>query len=89
MLINPEEITKSLSNKGWIYLNKKIVKSFEFKSYMKSIEFVQKIAQLAEQCNHHPDIKIEWCKVEISITSHQLDGVTTKCVNLATGIDIL
>ncbi len=47
------------------------------------------IAKIAEQRNHHPDINIGWCKVGISITSHDLGGVTTKCVNLATSIDLL
>ena len=54
---------------------------------MDGIEFVQKIAVLAEAQNHHPDINIGWCKVDISITSHDLGGVSTKCVNLALGID--
>ena len=87
MLISPDEINKSLSPKGWKYTDKKISKSFSFDAYMDGIEFVQKIAVLAEAQNHHPDINIGWCKVEISITSHDLGGVSTKCVNLALGID--
>ena len=87
MLISPDEINKSLSNYGWKYENKKISKSYSFKTYINGIEFVQKIAELAEKNNHHPDIYIGWCKVDISITSHDLGGVTTNCVNLAIGID--
>ena len=89
MLINPDEINKSLSTKKWLYKDKKISKSFEFDSYIESISFVNKVAKVAEQNNHHPDINIGWCKVQISITSHDLGGVTTKCVNLATTIDSL
>ena len=66
---------------------RKISKSFTFDAYMEGIQFVQKIAVLAEAQNHHPDINIGWCKVDISITSHDLGGVSTKCVNLALGID--
>ena len=87
MLISPDEINKSMSNYGWKYENKKISKFFSFKTYINSIEFVKKIAELAEKNNHHPDIFIEWCKVDISITSHNLGGVTTNCVNLAIGIE--
>ena len=87
MLISLDEINKSLSPKGWKYTDKKISKSFSFDAYMDGIEFVQKIAVLAEAQNHHPDIFIGWCKVEISITSHNLGGVSTNCVNLALGID--
>ena len=87
MLISPDEINKSLSSKGWKYVDKKILKSFTFNTYMDGIYFVQKIAELSERNNHHPDISIVWCLVDITITSHDLDGVTTNCVNLATGID--
>ena len=87
MLISPDEINKSLSSSGWQYVTKKIFKSFTFSSYMDGIDFVQKIAELAEMHNHHPDIIISWCQIDINITSHDKGGVTTNCVNLATGID--
>ena len=48
---------------------------------------VNKIAELAEAQNHHPEIFIGYCNVDISISSHDLGGVSTKCVNLALGID--
>ena len=56
---------------------------------MDGIEFVLKIAKLAERNNHHPDIAIGWCQVDISISSHDMGGVTTNCVNLATDIDLI
>ena len=87
MLISPDEIHKSLASHGWDYAEKKISKSFTFDAYMEGIQFVQKIAVLAEAQNHHPDINIGWCKVDIFISSHDLGGVSTKCVNLALGID--
>ena len=87
MLISPDEINKSLSSRGWEYVDKKILKSYKFSAYMNGIDFIQKIAELAELNNHHPDIMIGWCRVDIHITSHDKGGVTTNCVNLATGID--
>ena len=87
MLISPDEIKKSLANRGWEYAAKKILKSYNFNAYMDGINFVQQIAELSERNNHHPEISIGWCLVAINITSHNLGGVTTNCVNLATGID--
>jgi len=89
MLISPEEIKKSLSSSQWQYLNGKIIKKYDFATYMEGVSFVQKIAELAEKHNHHPDIIISHCTIEISISSHQMNGVTTKCVNLATAINTL
>ena len=87
MLISPDEISKSLSSRNWKYSDKKIIKSYTFGTYMEGIDFIKKVAELAERNNHHPDINIGWCKVDVSITSHEMGGVTTNCVNLATGID--
>tara|TARA_Y100001960_G_C14578945_1_gene779713 strand:+ start:60 stop:329 length:270 start_codon:yes stop_codon:yes gene_type:complete len=89
MLISPEEIKKSLSSSKWKYLNGKIIKNYKFNTYMEGVSFAQKIAALAEKQNHHPNIIIGYCTIEISIFSHQMNGVTTKCVNLATTINAL
>ena len=89
MLISPDEINKSLSSKGWNYNNNKITKSFKFDTYMDGIKFMNKAAQLAETHNHHPDMNVSWCGVNVVISSHDLGGVTTKCVNLAMRIDLI
>tara|TARA_B100000029_G_C16954008_1_gene733676 strand:+ start:301 stop:570 length:270 start_codon:yes stop_codon:yes gene_type:complete len=87
MLLHPDEVKKSISTHGWSFSDNKICKVFEFESYLDGVEFINKIAPIAERLNHHPDINLGYCKVEISIHSHDLGGVTTKCINLATSID--
>lgn len=89
MLISPDEINKSLAGKGWTYHDKKIIKSYQFDTYIDGIEFINKTAQLAERHNHHPDMTVGWCKVDIAISSHDMGGVSTKCVNLAIDIDLI
>ena len=87
MLLHPDEVKKSISTYGWDFLDNKISKNFTFESYLDGVEFINKIAPIAERLNHHPDINLGYCKVDISISSHDLGGVTTKCINLATAID--
>ena len=87
MLISIDEIQKSISKKGWDYDNKKLKKTYELKNFSKSIKFVNEIANKANSLNHHPEININFNKVEIEIGSVELNGVTTKCVNLAIQID--
>jgi 4a-hydroxytetrahydrobiopterin dehydratase len=89
MLLSPDEINKSLTNKGWGYNDNEITKSYQFDTYIDGIEFINKVARLAEAHNHHPEIYIRWCKVDVTISSHDMDGVTTKCVNLAMDIDLI
>jgi len=89
MLLSKDEVVKSVSNYGWSYENKKLSKKFKFKTYMEGVDFVNKIATISEKKNHHADIYLTWCEVEINISSHDMGGVTTKCVNLAMDISFL
>jgi 4a-hydroxytetrahydrobiopterin dehydratase len=89
MLISIDEIQKSISKKGWKYDNKKLKKTYELKNFSESIKFVNEIANKANSLNHHPEININFNQVEIKIGSVELNGVTTKCVNLAIQIDNL
>jgi len=67
----------------WNYNNNSISRKYTFDSYMDGIEFVHVLALIAEKQNHHPDILIGWCSVEVNYTSHDLGGVTKKCLNMA------
>ena len=73
----------------WNELNNTITKTFEFNSYLDGIDFVNEVANLAEQENHHPDIEIVYCKVTISLTTHDVGGLTEKDYKLAKLIDDL
>ena len=87
MLLHPDEIQKSISAYGWNFSDNKISKTFEFDTYLGGVEFINKMAPIAERLNHHPDVNLGYCKIQVSIHSHDLGGVTTKCINLATAID--
>lgn len=73
----------------WKEIDKTISKTFEFNSYLDGIDFVNEIANLAEQENHHPDIIIGYCKVAVSLTTHDADEITEKDYRLAKLIDDL
>ena len=73
----------------WNEINSTITKTFEFNSYLDGIDFVNEVANLAEQENHHPDIEIVYCKVTISLTTHDVGGLTDKDYKLAKLIDDL
>ena len=90
ILLSRDDIEKGLTSLyDWKYENKSITKSFAFNSYLDGISFVNKIAEIAEKNNHHPDLYIGWRKVTVTFTSHDLGGVTTKCVDLAIAVENL
>ncbi len=78
---------KKLNN--WSLELNSINKEFEFKEFKESIAFVNKIAEIAEQQNHHPGIIINYGKVRINLTTHHEKALTEKDFQLAEAIDKL
>ena len=74
---------------GWSYAGKAIHRKFTFRSFMPSIDFVNKIAAAAEEAGHHPDITINYSVVTISLSTHSEGGVTGKDFELAQKIAAL
>jgi len=84
MKLTGSEINEKLKElSGWRFKDNSISKIFEFKDFLESIEFVNKVAPIAEELNHHPDIDIRYSKVIISLSTHDEKGVTEKDIQLA------
>ncbi len=75
--------------KGWELQGRKIVKLYEFPSFMPAIDFVNRIAPLAEKADHHPDISINYRRVTLSLSTHSEGGLTLKDFDLAQKIDAI
>ncbi len=87
-MFTPEEISDKLKElPGWVFKDDKLEKLFEFKDFREAMEFVNKVADLAENANHHPEIEIDYNKVELELTSHDSGGVTEKDLELAQSIE--
>jgi 4a-hydroxytetrahydrobiopterin dehydratase len=84
--ISPKQL-KELVN--WSTLDNTIVKSFSFSSFKKAIEFVNQLAIKAEEHHHHPEINIDFNRVNISLTTKDCGEITKKDFVLAQEIDTL
>ena len=83
-ILSIDQINKSLKKiNQWKFNDNMISRSFKFPSYMSGINFVHSLALISEKENHHPDILVGWCEVNVAFTSHDLGGVTEKCVKMA------
>jgi 4a-hydroxytetrahydrobiopterin dehydratase len=80
-----EERLRSLP--GWERDGDEIKKRFTFADFKAAMVFVNRVADAAETADHHPDIKIEYNKVKITLSTHSEGGVTEKDVTLAGQID--
>ena len=73
---------------NWIKKDNQIIKEFSFKNFKEAIDFVNRVATLAEEMNHHPDIIIHGYKnVRLTLTTHSEGKVTDKDYQLAERID--
>lgn len=86
-----DEIGRLLSEiKEWTVVEEhhlhKVYKQHDFKE---SLAFVNRVGELAEQQGHHPDICFGWGRVEITIWTHKIDGLTESDFILAAKIDAL
>jgi 4a-hydroxytetrahydrobiopterin dehydratase len=72
---------------GWSRDGDEITATYELPSFPDAIEFVGRVAALAEAANHHPDIDIRYRKVRVALTTHDQGGITDKDFALAAEID--
>lgn len=88
--LSEEEVkskTKSL-NKDWqIFNNKEMSRVFNFDGFKEAIDFVNKIADIAIEMDHHPAISIDYDKVIIELSTHKVGGLTEKDFDLAGKIE--
>lgn len=73
----------------WELDGKKIVRAFEFEEFSEGIDFVNGVAEIAEEADHHPDIRIKYTKVTLTLTTHDAGGITEADIELAKKIDHL
>ena len=82
-----DEIMAAAERLGWEHRDQKLVRVVERKDFGAAMEFVNTVAMLAESANHHPDIAISWNKVELSLWTHTVGGVTAADVEMAGAIE--
>ncbi len=69
--------------------NKKISRQFKFKNFKEAVEFVNKVANLAEGEGHHPDIHIFYNKVNLELWTHAIGGLSENDFILAAKVNSL
>ena len=87
-LLSPEEISRRLPVlAGWQLEGKTIEKKFRFADFRAAMGFVNRVADLAEVENHHPDILIHYREVTLVLWTHAAGGLTGRDFQLAADID--
>jgi 4a-hydroxytetrahydrobiopterin dehydratase len=76
------------SDAVWRQEGESLVRDYEFRDFAQAISFVNRVADAAEQANHHPDILIHgWNKVRLTLTTHAAGRLTDNDRAMAERID--
>jgi 4a-hydroxytetrahydrobiopterin dehydratase len=71
----------------WPVVDGALERTFAFADFVGSMAFVNRVAELAEEANHHPDIAISWNRVTLRLATHSAGAITEKDHALADRID--
>jgi len=76
---------------GWLLdaTSTKIGKQFTFKNFVEAMEFVKKVAELAESENHHPDILVNYSRVTLTLWTHAIGGLSENDFIVAAKVNTL
>ena len=86
--LSDDEIRAALADlPGWRYERGEIFKQYQFPTFMDAIAFIDRVADRAEELNHHPDIENHYNRVRIGLHTWNEDAVTEKDIQLAHQIE--
>jgi 4a-hydroxytetrahydrobiopterin dehydratase len=89
-LLSEDGITSRLEGSTWRREGQEIVRDWQFKDFGEAMAFVNRVAETAEEANHHPDILVHgWNKVRLSLTNHSAGGLTEADFEMAQKLDQL
>jgi 4a-hydroxytetrahydrobiopterin dehydratase len=85
ILITESQIKKLKSE--WKVVNDKLCKRFKFDSYSDVLDFVNRVGEIAEKQNHHPDMIVKYNEVIVTMFDHEANKISDKCYKFTNAVD--
>jgi len=87
-LLSDDDVRARLATiPGWERQGGEIRKTYAFDSFKAAMAFANRVAEIADAADHHPDILVQYSKVTLTLTSHDAGGLTERDFRLAAKID--
>jgi len=88
--LSDSEVEQRLAGGAWERDGDAIARDFELADFAAAMAFVNRVAELAEEADHHPDILVHgWNRVRLTLSTHSAGGLTRSDLDLAWRIDAL
>ena len=87
-LLSEEEVAERLRDSAWERDGDEIAREWKFDDFAAAMAFVNRVAEAAEEANHHPDIRVHgWNNVELRLSTHSEGGLTGSDLEMARRLD--
>jgi 4a-hydroxytetrahydrobiopterin dehydratase len=87
-VLSDEEVAKRLEGSQWEREGDAIAREYKLDDFAAAMAFVNRVAEVAEAANHHPDILVHsWNRVRLTLSTHSEGGLTDNDFELARTID--
>jgi 4a-hydroxytetrahydrobiopterin dehydratase len=88
--LDREQIQTQLAElNDWQVAESKLLKRFNFNNFAEALDFINRVGDIAERHDHHPDITFGWGYAEINLTTHDAGGLTSRDFAVAAQIDAI
>lgn len=82
--LNEQEITELITTRpGWQFADGRLVRDWSFETFSQAMDFVNQVALIAQDAEHHPDIDIRYNRVRLALTTHDAGGITGRDLEMA------
>ena len=89
-LLTDRELAAALAElPDWRLVEDRLVRQLMFDDFGRALAFVNELAPVADEQDHHPDVAIHWGELTLSLWTHAVGGITRRDVRLARAIDRL
>ena len=87
--LSEEEYAPLLAQlEGWeVRDGLRLRKSYKFKDFVEALDFVNRVGRVAEEQGHHPDLHLYWGRVDVELTTHKINGLSSGDFVMAAKID--
>lgn len=88
-VLSADQVTKALDENGidWTLGDGALVKEVRGRDFKAALDYVNRVGDMAEAANHHPDIAISWNKVTLELVTHSAGGITQADLDMAKRLD--
>jgi 4a-hydroxytetrahydrobiopterin dehydratase len=84
-----EEHLAALNTSDWQIEEGSLTKTFKFKNFKEVVKFANAVFEIAENQNHHPEMKLSYSQVIMQISNHDEQNISKKCYDFSKAVDFV